>query len=71
MFKNLSAGAIGIGGLSLAETIALAAKTGFAGIDFNAEKAEKAEIFNIFSALSAYSACFALQSPALKNSALT
>lgn len=39
MFKNLSAGAIGIRGLSLAETITLAKETGFAGIDFNIREA--------------------------------
>jgi sugar phosphate isomerase/epimerase len=35
MFKNLSPGAVGIRGLSLAEQIDLAAKTGFGGIDFS------------------------------------
>lgn len=39
MFKNLSAGAIGIRNLSLAETIALAQRTGFAGIDFDIREA--------------------------------
>jgi sugar phosphate isomerase/epimerase len=39
MFKNLSAGAIGIRGLSLAEQIDLAAKTGFGGIDFSIREA--------------------------------
>ena len=39
MFKNLAAGAIGIRGLSLAETISLAQETGFAGIDFNIREA--------------------------------
>lgn len=39
MFKNLSAGAIGIQNKSLAETIVLAQKTGFAGIDFNIREA--------------------------------
>lgn len=39
MFKNLSPGAIGIRGLSLAEQIELAAKTGFAGIDFSIREA--------------------------------
>jgi sugar phosphate isomerase/epimerase len=35
MFKNLSAGAIGIRGATLAETISLAAEAGFEGIDFS------------------------------------
>jgi sugar phosphate isomerase/epimerase len=39
MFKNLSPGAIGIRGLSLAESIDLAKKTGFAGIDFSIREA--------------------------------
>jgi sugar phosphate isomerase/epimerase len=39
MFKNLSPGAIGIRGLSLAESIELAKKTGFAGIDFSIREA--------------------------------
>ena len=39
MFKNLSPGAIGIRGYSLAESIELAAKTGFAGIDFSIREA--------------------------------
>ena len=39
MFKNLNAGAIGISNKSLAETIVLAKKTGFAGIDFNIREA--------------------------------
>jgi sugar phosphate isomerase/epimerase len=39
MFKNLSPGAIGIRGLSLAESIDLARQTGFGGIDFNIREA--------------------------------
>jgi len=39
MFKNLSAGAIGIRGLSLPESIALAKRTGFGGIDFDIREA--------------------------------
>ena len=39
MFKNLNTGAIGIRDKSLAETIELAAATGFAGIDFNIREA--------------------------------
>ena len=39
MFKNLSAGAIGIRGLSMAQTIDLAARTGFGGIDFSIREA--------------------------------
>jgi sugar phosphate isomerase/epimerase len=39
MFKNLSPGAIGIRGLSLAESIDLAKKAGFAGIDFSIREA--------------------------------
>jgi len=39
MFRNLSPGAIGIRGLSLAESIALAKKSGFAGIDFSIREA--------------------------------
>jgi sugar phosphate isomerase/epimerase len=39
MFKNLSPGAVGIRGLSLAEQIDLAAKTGFGGIDFSIREA--------------------------------
>jgi sugar phosphate isomerase/epimerase len=39
MFKNLSAGAIGIRGLSLAQTIDLAKAIGFAGIDFSIKEA--------------------------------
>ncbi len=35
MYKTLSPGAIGIRGLSLADSIALAARTGFDGLDFN------------------------------------
>lgn len=39
MFKNLSAGAIGIRGLSMVEQIELARKTGFSGIDFSITEA--------------------------------
>ena len=39
MFKNLSPNAIGIRGLTLPETIQLAAKTGYAGIDVNIREA--------------------------------
>jgi sugar phosphate isomerase/epimerase len=39
MFKSLSPGAIGIHGLSLPETIELAQKTGFDGIDFSIQEA--------------------------------
>ena len=39
MFKNLNAGAIGIRNLSLAETVALAQATGYAGIDFDIREA--------------------------------
>ena len=39
MFKNLNTGAIGIRDKSLAESIELAAATGFAGIDFNIREA--------------------------------
>jgi sugar phosphate isomerase/epimerase len=39
MFKNLSVGAIGIRNYTLEQTIALAKKTGFAGIDFNIQEA--------------------------------
>jgi sugar phosphate isomerase/epimerase len=39
MFKNLSPGAVGIRGLSLAEQIKLAAKTGFGGIGFSIREA--------------------------------
>ncbi len=39
MFKNLSPGAIGIRNCSLAESIELAAKSGFAGIDFGIREA--------------------------------
>jgi sugar phosphate isomerase/epimerase len=39
MFKNLSPGSVGIRGLSLAEQIDLAAKTGFGGIDFSIREA--------------------------------
>ncbi|MGC9350139.1 MAG: sugar phosphate isomerase/epimerase family protein [Anaerolineae bacterium] len=35
MFKNLSAGAIGIRGATLAETISLAERSGFNGVDFS------------------------------------
>lgn len=41
MFKNLSAGAIGIRGLSLIEVIDLAQKSGFEGIDFDIREASK------------------------------
>lgn len=44
MFKNLSPGAIGLRGVSLAESLDYASKTGFQGIDFNIrEVAELAE----------------------------
>jgi sugar phosphate isomerase/epimerase len=39
MFKNLSPGAIGIRGLSLSESVALAQEAGFGGIDFNIREA--------------------------------
>jgi sugar phosphate isomerase/epimerase len=39
VFKNLSPGAIGIRGLSLAESIELAKTTGYAGIDFSIREA--------------------------------
>ncbi|MBN1579440.1 MAG: sugar phosphate isomerase/epimerase [Anaerolineae bacterium] len=39
MFKNLSAGAIGIRGLDLAQTIDLAKQIGFGGIDFSIKEA--------------------------------
>lgn len=39
MFKNLNAGAIGIKGFSLAQTIDLAKQTGFAGVDFDIREA--------------------------------
>ncbi len=39
MFKNLSPGAIGLRGASLAESLDLAGKTGFSGIDFNIREA--------------------------------
>ena len=39
MYKNLSAGAIGIRGLALPEVIALAQKSGFGGIDFSIREA--------------------------------
>jgi sugar phosphate isomerase/epimerase len=39
VFKNLSPGAVGIRGLSLAGSIDLASKTGFAGIDFSIREA--------------------------------
>ena len=41
MFKNLSAGAIGIHGLTLAEVIDLARRTGFGGIDFDIREAAR------------------------------
>jgi len=44
MFKNLSPGAIGIRGLSLARSLDLALRTGFAGVDLNiGEAAELAD----------------------------
>jgi sugar phosphate isomerase/epimerase len=39
MFKNLNAGAIGIRDFSLAQTIELAQKTGFSGVDFDIREA--------------------------------
>ena len=39
MYKTLSPGAIGIRGLSLTESIDLAARTGFAGLDFSIQQA--------------------------------
>jgi sugar phosphate isomerase/epimerase len=39
VYKNLSAGAIGIHGLTLGETIRLAADTGYAGVDFSIQEA--------------------------------
>ncbi|MCY4146112.1 MAG: sugar phosphate isomerase/epimerase [Chloroflexi bacterium] len=39
MYKTLSPGAIGIHDLSLADSIALAARTGFAGLDFSIDQA--------------------------------
>lgn len=39
MFKNLSPGAIGIRNTNLADTIRLAKRTGFAGVDFNIREA--------------------------------
>ncbi|HEV8632821.1 MAG TPA: sugar phosphate isomerase/epimerase family protein [Chloroflexota bacterium] len=39
MFKNLSPGAIGLRGLPLAESLALAREVGFAGIDFDIREA--------------------------------
>jgi sugar phosphate isomerase/epimerase len=39
MFKNLNAGAIGIRGMPLAETVDLAAATGYSGIDFDIREA--------------------------------
>jgi sugar phosphate isomerase/epimerase len=39
MFKNLSAGSVGIRGLSMAQQIDLARKTGFEGIDFSITEA--------------------------------
>lgn len=48
MFKNLSPGAIGIRGLSLAQSIDLARETGFAGIDFSIrEAAQLAQDYSI------------------------
>lgn len=48
MFKNLSVGAIGIRGMALPEQIALAKRTGFAGIDFDIrEAADLAEAHGI------------------------
>ena len=41
MYKTLSPGAIGIGGLSLSESIDLAKATGFAGLDFSIQQAEE------------------------------
>jgi sugar phosphate isomerase/epimerase len=41
MFKNLSAGAIGIHGLTLAEVIDLAKQSGFGGIDFDIREAAR------------------------------
>jgi sugar phosphate isomerase/epimerase len=41
VFANLSAGAIGIRGLSLADTVALAIRTGFSGVDFDAREAAR------------------------------
>ena len=38
MYRNLNAGAIGIKGLDLPAVLALAAKTGFAGVDFSIEE---------------------------------
>ncbi|MYC55206.1 MAG: sugar phosphate isomerase/epimerase [Chloroflexi bacterium] len=39
MYKTLSPGAIGIRGLSLADSVALAARSGFGGLDFSIEQA--------------------------------
>ncbi|MGH2458941.1 MAG: sugar phosphate isomerase/epimerase family protein [Chloroflexota bacterium] len=39
MFKNLSPGAIGLRGTSLADSLGLASKTGFGGIDFDIREA--------------------------------
>ena len=39
MFKNLSPGAIGIRGYALPQSIELAAKIGFGGIDFSIREA--------------------------------
>ncbi len=48
MFKNLSAGAIGIRGLNLAQTIDLARQIGFGGIDFDiVEAAQLADTHGI------------------------
>ncbi|MBN1246484.1 MAG: TIM barrel protein [Anaerolineae bacterium] len=38
MYKNLNAGAIGITGMALPETLSLAAATGFAGVDFSIDE---------------------------------
>jgi sugar phosphate isomerase/epimerase len=48
MFKNLSPGAVGIRGLSLAESIDLAKATGFGGIDFSIrEAADLADAYGV------------------------
>ena len=39
MYKTLSPGALGIGGLSLADSLQLAKQTGFGGLDFNIREA--------------------------------
>ena len=41
MFRNLSPGAIGIRGLGLADTIALARETGFEGAEFPIREAAR------------------------------